>query len=250
MNKLKLILLSLCLFALVTACKDTEDIQPAESQLNIHLVHVVDNDILQTGEIKYSNAFGNEYSVERLQYFISDFRFTKSDGSEVFINEVHYVDFDEQPSLVFAPESKVPAGDYSGLSFIFGLTKEKNVPGAFPDPPENNMEWPPALGSGYHYMKLEGKIDSAGVITNYQAHTGPTDNIPFFAEVDLTQAAFSANEEEKTIFIKMNINNWWTGPNTLDLHNMTMVMGNQEMQKKLKENAWNVFSFEPYVTIN
>ena len=30
------------------------------------------------------------------------------------------------------------------------------------------MEWPPALGEGYHYMKLEGKFDSTDLVKNYQ----------------------------------------------------------------------------------
>ena len=101
---------------------------------------------------------------------------------------------------------------------------------------------PAAMGTGYHYMKLEGKFDSAGVIKNYQAHTGPSMGNQYFVEVVLTQDPFSCNCTTVDIRIDMDINKWWQNPNTLDLNNMSMVMGNQEMQQKLKENGSDVFS--------
>ena len=40
----------------------------------------------------------------------------------------------------------------------------------------------------------------------------------------------------------MNINNWWVNPNMLDLNTMSGIMGNQQMQIKLKENGNDVFT--------
>ena len=41
----------------------------------------------------------------------------------------------------------------------------------------------------------------------------------------------------------MDINQWWVDPNTIDLNDMTMVMGNLEKQQKLHDNGNNVFVF-------
>jgi hypothetical protein len=246
----------LYLFLLITAgillssCKKDDENQTQDARINFQMMHYVGNETVEFDNIKYTNSFGNLYSVSRLQYFISDFRLEKADGSEVFMDEEFYVDGMVENTTVLTPQEKIPSGDYSSISFIFGLSEEKNVSGAFPNPPENNMEWPPTLGSGYHYMKLEGKTDSSGTVNNFQAHTGPTNGNQNFIEVTLPGSAFTVSGNEVTLFIKMDINKWWEGPNLFDLNQMTMMMGNQEIQEKLKENGGDVFSFEIPVTIN
>lgn len=234
---------------ILVSCKKEEDNDPEEVKLNILMIHSVDNETVEFDNIRYTNTFGNLYSVSRLQYFISDFTLERSDGTEVFIDEVFYVDGTVESTLTLTPGERIPAGSYSSVSFIFGLSAEKNVAGAFPNPPENNMEWPPALGTGYHYMKLEGKVDSSGVINNFQAHTGPTNGNQNFIEVTLP-GLFTTEGSEMTFAIKMDINKWWEDPNTFDLNLMTMVMGNQDVQQKLHDNGGNVFSREILVTIN
>ena len=236
----------LMLLAIVVAsCKKSEDPEPTPieyTRINIKMKHYVSDQLVDFDNIQYTNAYGNVYSVSRLQYFISDFRLTHSDGTEIFIDEEHYVDGMVPGTHTFTPQFEIPAGDYSSVSFIFGLSEEKNKPGSYPNPPENNMEWPPALGSGYHYMKLEGKVDSAGVINNFQAHTGPTNGNQNFIEVVLPGSSFIAQGDQITLTIKMDINKWWENPNVLDLNQITMVMGNQEVQQELHDNGGDVFS--------
>ena len=243
MAKRSFILLFLLAAVALSSCKKDENETAPDVQIIIDLLHYIDNEELELNNIKYTNAFGNQYSVARLQYFISDFRLEKSDGTEVFIDEEFYVDGSLESSMTLTPGTVIPAGDYSSVSFIFGLSAAKNTPGRFPNPPENNMEWPPALGSGYHYMKLEGKVDSAGVINNFQAHTGPTHGNQNFIEIELQGSSFTASESAVNLSIKMDINKWWVSPHTFDLNKMTMVMGNQEVQQKLHDNGLDVFSF-------
>lgn len=215
-----------------------------DSKVNITMVHMVTNSFVEFDKIQYINTFGNLYSVATLKYFISDIYFHKSDGTSIYIDDEFYVDARDQSTLTFMPETKIPAGDYTSISFIFGISESKNIDGAFPDSPENAMEWPTPLGGGYHYMKLEGKVDSSGVFNNFQAHTGPTFGNSNFVNVSLPVSAFSTTGDNTFINIIMDINKWWTNPNTLDLNEMTMVMGNQEMQEKLKANGEDVFTVE------
>ena len=230
-------------------CNDdnNDDVTPGQKpdvEVKFYFSHRVDNVSLIFDNIGYVNAAGNSYSVATLKYFVSDFRLVNTDGDEVTINEEHYVDGKDNGTLLFAPDKKISAGEYTEMKFIFGLSEEKNVDGRFPDAPENNMEWPEPLGEGYHYMKLEGKLDSAGTTKNYQAHTGPTNNNHFFIEVSLPINLVVEKNDQKIIYVGMNINNWWNNPHTLDLNNMTMVMGNEDMQQKLMENGQDVFFIE------
>lgn len=228
--------------------KDDVNPKPASVAVKFNFTHYVGSAKADYNSIKYTNAFGNFYSVITLKYFISDITLHRADGSKVLIDEEHYVDAVDESTLSFIPGTGVPTGDYSSISFVFGLNAEKNVSGMFPNPPESNMEWPLAMGPGYHYMKLEGKLDSAGVIKNYQCHTGATDGNQNFITVDLPNSGFTATGAGIAITIKMNINNWWVSPNTLDLNNMTMIMGNQAMQVKLhdngKEDVFSILSIE------
>ncbi|MCF8366442.1 MAG: hypothetical protein K9H16_11710 [Bacteroidales bacterium] len=239
------ILLITMLVLTIAACNKSNDEkpQPATALLSLKFEHIVGDDPLMFNQMIYTNAFGNPYSVETLKYFISDIKLTSAQGSEYLIDAEHYVDGLDSSTSLFETGAAIPLGEYSSVSFIFGLNKEKNLPGLFPNAPESLMEWPPAMGTGYHYMKLEGKTDSSGVINNFQAHTGPTMNNQNFIELTVPNSSFMVSGNSTTITIKMDINKWWANPNILDLNTVSGIMGNQEMQLKLKANGEDVFSF-------
>ena len=243
-NKLFALALLFFISFTFTACDDDDDNpEPVESVVFFEFEHYIDGNPVTFNQIMYTNEFGNEYSVETLKYFISEIRLMHSDGTEYLVDTAFYVDGTDEATMMTSQGVLIPNGDYESISFIFGLSKEMNTPGRFPNAPESNMEWPPAMGTGYHYMKLEGKIDSAGTINNFQAHTGPTMNNQNFINVTMPESSFSANGNAMVLRIRMNINQWWENPNTLDLNTVTGIMGNQDMQLKLKANGADVFTF-------
>jgi hypothetical protein len=236
------VLIAVGLGIFLGGCKEEPPIGPAH--LNFTFSHQVGPDDVVLDNIQYTNAFGNNYSIVTLRYFISDIRLNKADGSNVWIDAEHYVDITEASTLTFLPDMEIFDGDYTSISFIYGLDSLKNTNFRYTNPPESNMEWPLAMGGGYHYMKLEGKIDSAGtgVIKNYQAHSGPTMGNQYYLEVELPNSAITVDGLDMTVDIMMDINQWWTDPHTLDLNDITMVMGNMMVQEKFKANGANVFS--------
>lgn len=255
MQNRKNILLPILIVAMaliLASCKKKDDteLRPVDASITIYMQHVVKGIPVEFDNIRYQNLFGNLYSVSRLQYFVSDFLLTMRDGSTIFIDEAFYVDARDDSSLILSPSTRIPIGEYAGVSFIFGLTEQKNLAGRYPNPPENNMEWPLALGFGYHYMKLEGKVDSAGTINNFQAHTGPTFGNQNYIRVSLPGVSFTTSGDQAGFAISMDINQWWESPNTFDLNLMTMVMGNQEVQQQLHDNGMSVFSFEPLISVS
>ena len=251
MNTRKIIFQGILLtFAILVfnACKKDEvpqDNMPKNTvQVNFAFHHRVGSSDLQFDTIVYENAFGNQYSVSTLKYIVSDITFNKSDGTSFKLDDEHYVDARDENTFLFIPRDKVTAGEYSSISFLLGLNEEKNKYGLFPDPPENNMEWPLPLGGGYHYMKLEGKHRVDTDTLNYQAHTGATMGNQNFVEVHLPITGLNVTGSEMTIGIKMDINHWWDNPNMLDLSDITSIMGNQDMQELLQANGGDVFSVE------
>lgn len=223
----------------ISACKKEEN---TEVQLTLSFNHNIDGETLEFDTIKYTNAYGNKYSVSTLKYFVSDVTLHNEDGTQINFDFIFYVDARDEMTMSYTSANKIPVGNYTSLSFTFGIDSAQNQTGIFPNPPQNLMEWPAAMGGGYHYMKLEGKFDSVNVVKNYQTHTGPTDGIDNSFEVNLTDSQFNCSCENVTIDINMNINNWYVNPNTIDLNTMTMIMGNEQKQLLLKANGSDVFT--------
>lgn len=226
----------------LTSCSKNDD-KATETNLIIQLSHHVSGNALILNNSNYTNAFGNVYTVSRLQYFISDFRLVDTDGNTILIDTAYYVDATNEQSLILKPNTKIPLATYNEVQFVFGLNEAKNTNGAFPNPPENNMEWPIPLGGGYHYMKLEGKVVAGDSQNNFQAHTGPTNGNQNYISLSFDNLMLkAAASEDLVINIEMDINKWWETPHQLNLNEITMVMGNQPVQEQLKANGQQVFN--------
>ncbi len=228
------------------SCNTDPDIDIEFPQIHIQFSHFVDNDALSFDTIVYTNAAGNKYSVSTLKYFVSNVILKKEDGTQEGFDGPHYIDASDESTLIFSGSPfPISDGEYTSISFVFGLTESQNVTGTFVNPPESNMEWPIPLGGGYHYMKLEGKFDSTSIVKNYQAHFGRLMTTPHFINITYDNLGLTlVGGDEKTIECKMNINNWWSTPNTLDLNIMSGIMQDEAIQEQLQQNGADIFTFE------
>lgn len=92
-------------------------------QLQINFSHNVHMDTFM-----YVNASGNPFLVSEIQYFISDVKLYKSNGDIVLLDafeDIHYVDTDITETLEYILKDSVPVGDYTKVSFTFGINEEK-----------------------------------------------------------------------------------------------------------------------------
>lgn len=222
--------------------KKDEGANIGKTQVTFKFVHKVRIEIVEFDTIKYVNAFGNKYSVATLNYFVSNITLHGEDGNSLLFDEAHYVDATDPSTIIYSPTTMVPDGIYSYISFVFGLEGVKNKTGRFLNPPMNRMEWPIGMGGGYHYMKLEGKFYSGDLEDSFQAHSGPLDKKPYYFDVVLPESSFTVDGQDFTIEINMDIDKWWKNPHTLDLDNITSIMGNHSIQQQLKENGADVFT--------
>ncbi len=209
----------------LSSCK--KETVSKDAKVSFSFNHYVDGQTLEFDTIKYTNEAGNQYGVSTLKYFVSDFVLTDADGKSVNFEGAFFVDAKEIENNSFVSSTTIPAGTYNKLSFVFGLNDEMNINAAFPNPPENIMEWPVPLGGGYHYMKLEGKFDSANIIKNFQAHTGRLMENPHFINISISDLNLLIDGSDKTINLNMDVNKWWVTPNTLDLNNISGIMENE-----------------------
>ncbi len=259
MKKYKTILLALMLFC-TTACRE-KTILPTIPTYTIAFSHVVDERSLALDSVLYTNIVGNKYYINELKYFISDVCFYKN-GEEYLIPYIHYVDVFYPSTLYWTinQDFNVDLEDsfYDSIAFTFGINDKKNTTNRFVNFPENAMSWPTILGGGYHYMMLNGKYIENDTLKAMNIHLGKgqiylgnslsTDSIVGFIDnsfrITLSLSKVLFTNQQDTLFLEMNINNWFAYPFNFDINYFgSHIMQNQVAMQMLKENGQkNVFS--------
>ncbi|MCD4735998.1 MAG: hypothetical protein K8R53_08145 [Bacteroidales bacterium] len=260
---LKILFILTALF--IAGCKKDENdkTNPEYGHLTINFVHKNNGNLLLFDTLIYTNAAGNPYMVNEIQYFISDFTLYYENGKKILINEwkdIHYVDTDILSTLTWEIYDDIPAGHYDSISFIFGFDEGKNQSFMYVNPPERDMFWPEYLGGGYHYMKLNGKWLPEGGNQTFpfdfhlgigQEYYSYPDSITGFIQnyfkVPLTEPVVIQKSKTSEIDLFHIVDQWFEQPHIYN-HDIYggYIMQNQEAMEKVKENGKNVFIFEPH----
>ena len=234
------------------SCSSEED---SDTILSFKFTHEWDNEVVKAedfGTIKYTNAFGNQLSIERLRYLVSNLRLTKPSGEIITLNNYQLIDLENESTLNHTPNKFVKTGTYTNVSFVFGFTNSANIDGAYPDLNSDSWNVPPMLGGGYHYMQLDGKyINNIGNEAGYNLHAiravnNPGSNPSFpqdtFFEVNLGSLTVSEKDE---ITIVMDIASWFKEPYLWDLNLYNqMLMPNSTAQILMYKNGQNIFHLD------
>lgn len=252
-------LIALAIFFTVTSC--TEDKNTAiTGSLTLHFQYQVNGTPAVFNSMQYTNAAGNLYEITNIQWFISDFALIDKNGKTIYLSTdkpIHYVDTDLPETGTWKIDGISP-GEYKGITFVFGITGEKNIPNMFTDPPESNMMWPYTLGGdfgGYHYMKLNGFWKNpSGQRTPFNCHLGVgqiydsdgniTGYVQNWFEVILPESSFTMTSgASKEAYINMNLESWFETPHVFDWNVFGgAIMNNQEAMGMIRDNGSDVFS--------
>ena len=245
-------LLLVCGLIALAGCGDDYGMTPPVSgQVILRFDHEVDGEALQTYDLRYTNAAGNRYSVSKLEYYISDVRLRRSNGSEFAVDAVHYRNIDIPSTRDFSL-GDVPDGTYTTLVFTFGLNATRNVNGGLPENLWYDMAWPELWGGGFHYMQMEGHyVDSTGTNNvGYATHTGrrklSSDPAPYhhYFTVTLPLGPLVVQKDNWEVTLMMNINEWYRGPHAYDLSAFdSNIMIDLNAQTLLMENGADVFRY-------
>ena len=256
MKKIHLLTL-ICTILMAISCTKPKN----NGDLSIAIGYSANGKPLITDTLCYVNEAGNTFMVTEIQWFISHLTLQDEQGEW---REVSYRDAtNEATNRIFyidtnIPESQtlhtnpLPCGHYQALRFTFGLNEEDNRTGLFGDAPEANMFWPELLGSGYHYMKLNGRfvnIDNEVAPLNIHLGIGQNGDQGAFCQnyftVELPIDVTVRENTENQLDITMIVDNWFRSPNLYDFNEFgSAIMQNQNAQQMLKENGNDVFSTE------
>ena len=120
---------------------------------------------LRTGS--YQNAAGEAFSITKFNYFVSNIRLRKADGSEYVVpqDSSYFLIQEEKPVSQTITLSNIPVGDYTSLTFMVGVDSLRSLAdiskrtGVLDPGLNDGMYW--EWNSGYIFMKLEGQSASA-----------------------------------------------------------------------------------------
>lgn len=197
MKSFKLMAIPALAFAMtLTACRNNDD-TPEKNNVTLHFDNVVGNQALELGKTYTSN--NQNITFNEVKYVISNISLVKADGKEVPYN---IDNLDKGATVVNLADAKtfdyiltdIPAGNYKEIKLGLGVKKELNTlldQEKFPKffkltgKNETKMHW--EWGTGYRFIKIEGKYDNN--TEDFSIHTGSTrkNNIetdPFVPGVD------------------------------------------------------------------
>ena len=242
----------LAMFSLLSCSTDKDDNLAEDIATTFKFSHNWDGSAVTNAEFnsfQFVNANGETISIQRLRYLISDIIFTTSEGDDIVLDVYNLVDVTNNTGLIFTPETKIPSGEYTNVSFTFGFDNEDNYENHI-DLNSESFNVPDMLGGGYHYMQFDGKyLDENSTEQNFNYHAiravdnaemNPTFPQDTFFTVNLGAISITDNIE---IEVKMDISQWFENPNIWDLNELnTVLMPNSSAQIMMFENGQTVFS--------
>jgi hypothetical protein len=131
--------------------------------------------VLNTGN--YTNASGETFTVDKLKYYVSNFKLTNIDGTEYVVpQDSCYFLIDESDEDTHDPVVRIPEGEYKTLTFTVGVdslrnTKDISQRTGVLDPTGVGADMYWSWNSGYIFMKMEGQ-STASAMGEYFYHIG------------------------------------------------------------------------------
>ncbi len=148
------------------------DIPVTTGKLRIAFDNVAGASDLKLGTGSYQNAAGEAFTITKFNYFVSNIRLRKADGSEYVVpqDSSYHLIQEEKPASHLVTLSNMPVGDYTGLAFMIGVDSLRSLAdiskrtGALDPGLNDGMYW--EWNSGYIFMKLEGQSALAPTTQN------------------------------------------------------------------------------------
>lgn len=228
--------------------------------LNIQFDNFVGTEPVVLNDKKYSNALGEQFNISLLQYFVSNIKLIKKDGSAYIVpqNESYFLIRESNPASKKITLNNIPKEKYTGISFVIGvdsarsaseISERKGCLDIAGDAKDMYWVW----NSGYIFVKMEGTssaIDRKNPIFMY--HIGlfggigekKTLNNIQVATFDFGKQALKVKASDKnlTLGIKADVAKILNGETNVSMKTNPVIMGGP-FSKKIAENYKTMFSF-------
>lgn len=135
---------------------------PAPGKLRLAFDNVVGTSDLNLKTGSYKNALGEDFTITKFNYFISNVQLRNADGNTYTVpqDSSYFLIQEEKPASQTITLSSIPAGNYTSITFTVGIDSLRSLAdiskrtGVLDPGLNDGMYW--AWNSGYIFMKLEG----------------------------------------------------------------------------------------------
>lgn len=215
--------------AALSSCDKRVTEAPAPSgSLTIEYRNVVGTAPLVLNSDTYTTALGQQFTVSTFNYYVSNIRLRRADGTEYSEPESYHLIRESDAASKRFTLQNIPAGRYTGFTFTLGVDSARNVAGAQTGALDvsNGMFW--TWNSGYIYTKLEGRSPQAGGNQQLLFHIGgfqtPSNAIRTLSPT-LNGATMQVGPGlTPTIQLEADILNMFTGPNPINFTTLSNTM--------------------------
>ena len=220
--------------AVFVGCKKDSDpavappvITPGE--VDLQFTNVVGTKPLALDGTTYATPAGETFTVSTLEYYVTNIKLTKNDGSVYAAPNSYFLVDQSKPASQHLALAGVPAGTYTGLSFVLGV----DAPTTQADPlqltgalnPANNMYW--SWNTGHIFMKMEGNVTSVTPAYPLTCHIGGYD-APYDALITVApplNGSLTVNgSRTPTIFVQADMLKLFDGVNHVTLSKFSNAM--------------------------
>ncbi|GAB2558710.1 MbnP family protein [Spirosoma aerophilum] len=164
------LLVTIIVGLVVGSCHEP-DVTPT-GRMRIAFDNVVGTSDLKLGTGSYQNAVGESFSVTKFNYFVSNIRLRREDGSEFVVpqDSSYFLIQEEKAASQTVNLSNIPTGNYTGITFVVGVDSLRSLAdiskrtGALDPGLNDGMYW--EWNSGYIFLKLEGQSAVAPAAQN------------------------------------------------------------------------------------
>ena len=231
------------------SCKDknkkdvTPQPEPAPaSAVAFSFKAMVDNAVLTPTTAYYFNESGDQYSITKFNYYISNI--TLSGDGNLYAEPESYHLIKHCEDITSFTLTTVNPGTYTKIKFLIGVDSLRNVSGAQTGAldPVNQMFW--EWSSGYIFYKLEGTFVSKNnpIEDVYNIHVGGfkgADNCMRWVELTLP-APLVVDGTTRTIKLKTNAAEIFRSPQLIGFDNYYPIVNS--IFPKLATNYSDMFS--------
>lgn len=219
--------------------------------VKISFVNTVKGKPMGLNTATYTNPFGEEYTVSRFKYYISNIGIAFVDGMYTEIDSYHLVDEAKPQSLSFS--FQVFENTYHSLSFLLGVDSLRNVSGAQTGAldPLNDMFW--TWNSGYIMAKMEGNSPQSKVVNRkVEFHIGGfsgANNVLKKLTLNFPAGMTLNIREGKTseIILEADLDTWWQGPNDLKIAEHAVCTSPGALAKQFADNYSKMFTIKQVI---
>lgn len=182
---------------------------PETGKMNVSVRHSFNGTPLQTGAVPYVTAGGDTITVAELRYYLGQISLKRHDGSILYLNNYQLINPAVEGSTVFTI-SNVPAGVYTGLSFLIGVDSLNNHTGLQEGAldPAWGMFW--TWNTGYVFMRINGNAGNGG--KKYSFDLGGDNNLVNIAAPITTWKVKSVSP---SVQLTMNVDEMFHSPDTV-----------------------------------